>query len=91
MLVRQLLLAAVAIERGDRAVTSILGRALHEARRLGLLNTVIMTSAEVSDYLIEHAAELLPNPFIEKLSPRLSRCAPPRTAPTSPAGRSSSP
>ena len=67
MLVRQLLLAAVAIERGDRAVASILGSALHEARRLGFLNTVIMTSPEVSAYLVEHAAELLPDPFIEKL------------------------
>jgi len=67
VLVRQLLLAAVAIERGDRAVASILGGALHEARRQGSLNTVIMTSPEVSAYLVEHAAELLPDPFIEKL------------------------
>jgi LuxR family transcriptional regulator, maltose regulon positive regulatory protein len=67
MLIRQLLLAAVAIERGDRAAASILGSALHEARRLGFLNTIIMTSPEVSAYLVEHAAELLPDPFIEKL------------------------
>ncbi|MFY9776328.1 MAG: LuxR C-terminal-related transcriptional regulator, partial [Trebonia sp.] len=66
-LVRQLLLAAVAIERGDPAVASILGSALHAARRQGFLNTVIMTSAEVSAYLVEHAAELLPDPFIEQL------------------------
>ena len=66
-LVRQLLLATVAIERGDRAVASILGGALHEARRLGFLNTVIMTSPEVSTYLVEHAADLLPDPFIEQL------------------------
>ncbi len=67
VLVRQLLLAAVAIERGDPAIASILGDALHEARRLGFLNTVIMTSPEVSAYLAEHAAELLPDPFIEQL------------------------
>jgi LuxR family maltose regulon positive regulatory protein len=66
-LVRQLLLAAVAIERGDPAVASILGSALHAARRQGFLNTVIMTSPEVSAYLVEHAAELLPDPFIEQL------------------------
>ncbi len=66
-LVRQLLLAAVAIERGDRAVASILGGALHAARRHGFLNTVVMTSPEVSTYLVEHAAELLPDPFIEQL------------------------
>jgi LuxR family transcriptional regulator, maltose regulon positive regulatory protein len=66
-LVRQLLLAAAAIERGDPAVASILGGALHAAHRQGFLNTVIMTSPEVSAYLIEHAAELLPDPFIEQL------------------------
>ena len=66
-LVRQLLLAAVAIERGDPAVASMLGSALHAARRQGFLNTVIMTSPEVSAYLVEHAAELLPDPFIEQL------------------------
>ena len=66
-LVRQLLLAAAAIERGDPAVASIVGSALHAARRQGFLNTVIMTSPEVSAYLTEHAAELLPDPFIEQL------------------------
>jgi LuxR family transcriptional regulator, maltose regulon positive regulatory protein len=66
-LVRQLLLAAVAIERGDPAVPSILGDALRAARQQGFLNTVIMTSPEVSAYLIEHAAELMPDPFIEQL------------------------
>jgi LuxR family transcriptional regulator, maltose regulon positive regulatory protein len=66
-LVRQLLLAAVAIGRGDPAVASILGGALHAAREQGFLNTVIMTSPEVSAYLVEHAAELLPDPFIDQL------------------------
>ena len=66
-LVRQLLLAAAAIERGDPAVASILGGALRAASRQGFLNTVIMTSPEVSAYLVEHAAELLPDPFIEQL------------------------
>jgi len=66
-LVRQLLLAAVAIERGDPAVPSILGDAFRAARQQGFLNTVIMTSPEVSAYLVEHAAELMPDPFIEQL------------------------
>ncbi len=61
------LLLAAGIERGDPAVASILGSALHAARRQGFLNTVIMTSPEVSAYLVEHAAELLPDPFIEQL------------------------
>ena len=64
---RQLLLAAAAIERGDREAASILGDALHQARRLGFLNTVIMTSPEIPTHLVEHAAELLPDPFIEQL------------------------
>ena len=64
---RQLLLAAAAIERGDREAASILGDALHQARRLGFLNTVIMTSPEIPAHLVEHAAELLPDPFIEQL------------------------
>jgi LuxR family transcriptional regulator, maltose regulon positive regulatory protein len=67
VLVRELLLAAAAIGRADPAVTSILGGALHEARRLGFLNTVIMTSPGVSAYVVEHAAELRPDPFIEQL------------------------
>src|SRR5580700_4817771 len=66
-LVRQLLLAAVAIERGDPAVASILGGVLRVASQQGFLNTVIMTSPEVSAYLVEHAAELMPDPFIEQL------------------------
>jgi LuxR family transcriptional regulator, maltose regulon positive regulatory protein len=66
-LTRQLLLAAAAIQRGDPATVSILGGALHAARRQGFLNTVIMTSAQVTTHLIEHAAELLPDAFIEQL------------------------
>ena len=34
---------------------------------LGFLNTVIMTSPGISTYLVEHAAELRPDPFIEQL------------------------
>ena len=66
-LLRQLLLAAAAIERGDPAVAGILGSALHTARRQGFLNTVITTSPEVTAYLVERAAQLWPDPFIEQL------------------------
>ncbi len=66
-LIRQLLLAAAAIERGDPATANILGGALHAARRQGFLNTVIMTPPQVSAHLVEHAAELRPDPFIEQL------------------------
>ena len=66
-LVRQLLLAAAAIERGDPAAGSILGGALHTARGHGFLNTVITTAPQVAGYLVEHAAQLRSDPFVERL------------------------
>jgi LuxR family maltose regulon positive regulatory protein len=64
---REILLAAVAIERGDPAVSAILGGALHLARRQGFFGTVITTSPQVTEYLVEHAAELRMDPFVERL------------------------
>ncbi len=66
-LTRQLLVAAAAIECDDPASASILGGVLHTARRQGFLNSVIMTSPEVTAYLLEHAAQLSSDPFIEQL------------------------
>jgi LuxR family transcriptional regulator, maltose regulon positive regulatory protein len=66
-LVRDLLLAAAAIARRDRAAASMLGGALHAARSQGFLNTVITTAPQVTSYVIEHAAQLRSDPFIEKL------------------------
>ena len=66
-LVRQILLAAAAIERDDPAAASILGSALHSARRHGFLNTVITTAPQVTSYLVEHAAQLQPDQFVEQL------------------------
>ena len=66
-LVRQLLLAAAAIERGDPAAGGILGGALHTARGHGFLNTVITTAPQVAGYLVEHAAQLRSDPFVERL------------------------
>ena len=54
-LVRQLLLAAAAIERGDPAAAGIVGGAVRMARQEGYLNTVISTAPQVTSYLIEHA------------------------------------
>ena len=62
MLIRQLLLAAVAIERGDDAAASILGSALHEARRLGFLNTIIMASPEFQRLLKDVGARIVADP-----------------------------
>jgi LuxR family transcriptional regulator, maltose regulon positive regulatory protein len=67
-LIRQLLLAANAIERGDPSAESILGGALHLARQQGFVNTVVTTAPQVTGYLIEHAARLRPDPFTDKLT-----------------------
>jgi LuxR family transcriptional regulator, maltose regulon positive regulatory protein len=66
-LLRQILLAAAMIESGDPAAASILGSALHTARQQGFRNTVIATSPQVTGYLIEHAAQMRSDPFIEQL------------------------
>jgi len=66
-LVRQVLLAAAAIERGDPAAASLLGSALHTARGQGFLNTVVTTAPQVASYVVEHAAHLRSDPFIDKL------------------------
>jgi LuxR family maltose regulon positive regulatory protein len=66
-LVRQILLAAAAIERGDPAAASLLGGALHAARRQGFINTVVTTAPQVAGYVVEHAAQLRPDPFTEQL------------------------
>ena len=67
-LMRQLLLAAAAIERGDPMVAGILGDALRTAREGGFLNTVVTTAPQVTSYLIEHSAPGRPDPFTERLT-----------------------
>jgi LuxR family transcriptional regulator, maltose regulon positive regulatory protein len=66
-LVRQLLVAATAIERSDPAIASILAGALHTARSQGFLNTVITTAPQVAGYVVEHTAQLRSDPFIDQL------------------------
>jgi LuxR family maltose regulon positive regulatory protein len=66
-LVRELLLAAAAIERGDHVAASLLGGALHTARSLGFLNTVITTAPQVTSYVVEHTAQLRSDPFTDQL------------------------
>ena len=67
VLVREVLLAAAAIERGDPAAAGMLGRALHTARSQGFFNTVITSAPQVTSYMVEHAAQLRSDPFIERL------------------------
>jgi LuxR family transcriptional regulator, maltose regulon positive regulatory protein len=66
-LVRQLLLAGAAIVRGDPMADGILGGALHTARTGGFLNTVVTTAPQVTSHLIEHSAQLRPDPFVDQL------------------------
>ena len=66
-LVRQLLLAAAAIGRGDPMTAGILGGALQTARHGGFLNTVVTTAPQVTDYLVEHSAQMRTDPFMEQL------------------------
>ena len=66
-LVRQILLAAAAIGRGDPMADGILGGALQAARQRGFLNTVVTTAPQVTGYLVEHAAQALRDPFTEQL------------------------
>jgi LuxR family transcriptional regulator, maltose regulon positive regulatory protein len=67
-LVRRMLLAATAIERGDPSAEGMLGGALHVARQQGYLNTVVTAAPQVTSYLIENAARLRPDPFAGQLT-----------------------
>jgi LuxR family maltose regulon positive regulatory protein len=66
-LVRQILLAGAAIDGGDPAATGIVRGALEIARRGGFLNTVVTTAPQVTSYLVEHATEVRPEPFQQRL------------------------
>jgi LuxR family transcriptional regulator, maltose regulon positive regulatory protein len=66
-LVRQILLAAAAIERGDPMTAGMVGGALVAARRGGFLNTVVTTAPQMTSYLVEHSAQVRPGPFMEQL------------------------
>ena len=66
-LIRQILLAATSIERADPMAPSTLGSVLHSARGEGFLNTVVTTAPQVTSYLIEHATQLRPDPFVKQL------------------------
>jgi len=85
-LVRELLLSAAAIERGDPAAASILGGALHTARGQGFLNTIVTTAPQVTSYLVEHTAQLRSDPFTERLVAAALEVRAAQPGPT-PAGR----
>ncbi len=66
-LVRQLLLAAAAIERGDPMSASVMGGALETARHGHFFNTVVTIAPQVTSYLVEHSVQMHPDPFAEQL------------------------
>ena len=66
-LVRQVLLAAAAIERGDPAAAGIVGSLLQAARREGYFNTILTTVPQVTRYLVEHSADAISDPFLERM------------------------
>ena len=66
-LVRQILLAAAAIQRGDPMTASIVAGALQEARLGGFLNTVVTTAPQVTSYLVKHAPRWRPDSFTDQL------------------------
>jgi LuxR family maltose regulon positive regulatory protein len=66
-LVREILLAAAAIGRGDPTADGIIGGVLDAARHAGFLNTVVTTAPQVTGYLVEHATRLRPDQFTEQL------------------------
>lgn len=67
-LIRQILLAAAAIERGDPAAGSLLAGALHTARQRRFLNTVVTTAPQITNYLVEHAPWSRQDPFLRQLA-----------------------
>jgi LuxR family transcriptional regulator, maltose regulon positive regulatory protein len=66
VLERQVLLAGAAIARGDPA-TAIVADVLQTARQEGFVHTVVTTAPSVTSYLIEHATQAQPDPFMEQL------------------------
>ncbi len=66
-LVRQVLLAGAAIAGGDPTAAIIMHGVLEAARRGSFLNTVVTTAPQVTAYLVEHAAQVQPDPFLQQL------------------------
>jgi LuxR family maltose regulon positive regulatory protein len=66
-LVRQLLLAACAIDRGDPMTVGILSGSLQTAYEGGFLNTVVMAAPQLASYLVEHSKQLRNDAFMEQL------------------------
>jgi LuxR family transcriptional regulator, maltose regulon positive regulatory protein len=68
VLVRELLLAAAAIVRGDPTAAGLIGGILQTARHEGYLNTVVTTAPQVTNYLTEHLSQGRQDPYTKRLS-----------------------
>jgi LuxR family transcriptional regulator, maltose regulon positive regulatory protein len=66
-LVRQVLLAATAVERADPLAANLMAGVLDAARHGGFLNTVVTTAPQVTSYLAGHAGQLRQDPFTQQL------------------------
>ena len=66
-LVRQILLAAAALERGDPTADGIVGGAVQRARQEGFINTLVSTAPQVTGYLVEHATRMRSDPYLEQV------------------------
>ena len=67
-LVRQVLLAAAAIQAGDPKAAGIMSGVLQAARHDGFLNTIVTAAPQVTRYLVEHSTDVLPDPFLERIT-----------------------
>jgi LuxR family transcriptional regulator, maltose regulon positive regulatory protein len=66
-LMRQVLLAAAAIERGDPEAAGLVSDVLRIARHEGFLNTIVTTAPQLTRYLVEHSAQLQAGPFLDQI------------------------
>jgi LuxR family transcriptional regulator, maltose regulon positive regulatory protein len=64
---RRILLASVAIKRGDPMAAGMVGGVLQAARDGGFCHTVVTTAPQLTRYLIEHSAQMRSDPFLERL------------------------
>ncbi len=90
-LVRQILLAASAIQRGDPQAAGILGGVLEAARHQGYLNTIVTTAPEVTRYLVEHSTQVPPEPFLEQVIAAAMQVRAAQTHAARPGGRVAEP
>jgi DNA-binding CsgD family transcriptional regulator len=67
VLVRQILLAAAAIEREDPMTAGMMAGILETGRREGFLNTIVSTAPQVTSWLVAHATQMRQDPFLEQL------------------------